>query len=353
MLLENIINSYMTLFSLSSFLIMLGVLKISSKYFKNAIDLDYKKPQAFHNEPIPRTGGLALICAFTLLVFSFEYIFSVNLTSYFIIVSLVFTLGLLDDLKFKITPNIRLFMMIIILSLCIYFFDLKIEKTGLAFLNYWLENNIFNLLFVLICFLFVINGSNFIDGFNGLLAIHSFIIILILNIIAANIEESNLYIFLTGQLFIIFVFLLFNFPKAKIFLGDSGSYSLGALIALDTITISQLTPNISPFFYCSLLFYVFFEVLFSFLRKTIKKRSPLLPDSDHLHMLVYKLLENKKTNFANPKTSILINLFYFTLVILSFLLKENALFVRYWFFLSLIIYLVFYIIIKKTLKAQV
>ena len=37
---------------------------------------------------------------------------------------------------------------------------------------------------------------------------------------------------LIAQIIILLSFLLFNFPKAKIFLGDSGSYLIGSLVAL-------------------------------------------------------------------------------------------------------------------------
>lgn len=352
MLLENIVNSYMTLFSLSSFLIFLAVYKISSKYFKKLYDLDFSKPQAFHIEPIPRIGGLALICSFIILVFSFQYLFNENQSKYFFITILIFSLGFLDDLKFKIEPNIRLILMILIFSICIFYFNIKIEKTGLAFLNNWLENTIFNLIFVLVCFLFVVNGSNFVDGFNGLLSIHSFILISFLTLIVSNISDSNLYVFFTGQLFLIFVFTLFNFPKAKIFLGDSGSYFLGTIISLNVINVSQITPNISPFFYCSLLFYLFFEVFFSFIRKALRKKSPLKPDSEHLHMLIYKNFYLKKNKYANPITSIVINFFYFILIVPAFIFRENAIFSRYWFFMLLITYLISYLFIKKISKDQ-
>ena len=353
MLLENIVNSYMTLFSLSSFLIFLAVYKISSKYFKKLYDLDFKKPQAFHVEPVPRIGGLALMCSFIILVFSFQYFFNENLSKYILITILIFSLGFLDDLKFKIEPNIRLILMIIIFSICIFYSNIKIEKTGLEFLNNWLENNIFNFIFVLICFLFIINGSNFVDGFNGLLSIHSFILIFFLTFISSSIADSNLYIFFTGQLFLIFVFTLFNFPRAKMFLGDSGSYFLGAILSLNVINVSQVTPKISPFFYCSLLFYLFFEVFFSFIRKALKKKSPLKPDSEHLHMLIYKTFYLKKNKNANPKTSIIINFFYLILIIPAFILKEDAIFSRYYFFLLIIIYLSSYLFIKKISKDQI
>ena len=39
-----------------------------------------------------------------------------------------------------------------------------------------MSNHLFSTIFVLLCFLFVINGANLIDGFNGLLSINLIII---------------------------------------------------------------------------------------------------------------------------------------------------------------------------------
>ena len=59
--------------------------------------------------------------------------------------------------------------------------------------------------------------------------------ILALNIILLfiNLENNheNLSIMIASQIVILISFLLFNFPKAKIFLGDSGSYLFGSLVA--------------------------------------------------------------------------------------------------------------------------
>ena len=68
-------------------------------------------------------------------------------------------------------------------------------------------------------FLFIINGANLIDGFNGLLAINLIIInsfLLYINLKNNNLEFS---IFLISQLTILICFLMFNFPRAKIFSG--------------------------------------------------------------------------------------------------------------------------------------
>ena len=211
------------------------------------------------------------------------------------------------------------------------------------FLSTLLNNNTFSSLFVLLCFLFVINGANLIDGFNGLLAINLIIINSILAYInlADGINEFSVVII--GQIIILFSFLLFNFPSAKIFLGDSGSYFLGSLVALNVIITNNLNPDYSSFFFCTLLFYLFFEVFFSFFRKIIQKKSPIHPDNEHLHMLsFYKISNIYGKNKGNYLNSIIINLFYLILIIPGLYLSKDPQLSRYWFFILLLIYLIIY-----------
>ena len=80
------------------------------------------------------------------------------------------------------------------------------------------SKQIFQIIFILLCFLFIINGANLIDGFNGLLTIHLNYNKFYTFIININNEQTELALIITGQIAIFFSFLLFNFPKAKIFL---------------------------------------------------------------------------------------------------------------------------------------
>ena len=139
-------------------------------------------------------------------------------------------------------------------------------------------------------FLFIINGANLIDGFNGLLTINLIIINIILTYININNENLELSILIISQIIILFSFLLFNFPNAKIFFGDSGAYTMGAMTSLNIIITNNSIPEISSYFFCTLLFYLFFEVFSRFLEK-FHKKIPIYPDDEHLHMLsFYKYL---------------------------------------------------------------
>ena len=117
------------------------------------------------------------------------------------------------------------------------------------------------------------------------------------------------------------------------FLGDSGSYLFGSLIALNTIITNNLNPSISSFFFCILLFYLFFEVFFSFLRKIYQKKSPVLPDNEHLHMLSFRIIKKSvDPENKNSMNSFLINCVFSCLVLPSIFFANNSLVCKYWFF---------------------
>ena len=324
---------------------------ISNKYnLKLLIDDELKKPQAFHQFPVPTVGGLGIFFSFLILCL---YLFLTKQFIYYEFLSfciLFFTLGLLDDLKLSIRPKFRLILMIVFLIALVISNEFYVKNTGISFLNRFLEIDIFALFFVCLCFLFIINGSNLIDGYNGLLGIHTLIILINLFFVNYFNGNNDLAFFIFSGILIVITFLIYNFPKATLFLGDSGSYFLGAFIAISVIKTSIANPSISPFYFCISLFYLFFEVFFSFIRKiTLEKRSPLFPDGKHLHMLLYKMLIKKNSDRlkSNYYVSVIINLTYLILIIPSIFMMKNGLFCKYYSLIFLVIYLFSYKILTK------
>ena len=262
---ESVEASFLSIFALISFFIYLITNKYSHKInYGVLLDRDFKKPQAFHDFAITRSGGLAAIISLSVFFIIYYLIYSKILYEYIFISYSMFFVGLLDDLKFNIKPSKRLILMIFLLITLIFTFNIKIMNIEIPFLNYFLQNNFFSAIFVLLCFLFVINGANLIDGFNGLLSINLIIInviLLYLNLSNGNLEFSFL---LTSQIIILLIFLLFNFPFAKIFLGDSGAYLMGSLVSLNIIITNNLNPNVSSFFFSALFYFIFFLRFFLF-----------------------------------------------------------------------------------------
>ena len=134
-----------------------------------------------------------------------------------------------------------------------------------------------------------------------------------------------------------------SLPNAKIFLGDSGSYLMGSLVALNVIITNNMNPDYSSFFFCILLFYLFFEVFFSFLRKIFQKKSPIHPDNQHLHMLIYEKVSLKFGKYkGNYLSSIIINFVYSLFILPALIFSKDPIICRYWFFSLIIIYLLIY-----------
>ena len=278
---------------ISTILLLLISIKIKkTKYLKNYSGDDHQKFTT--NKNIPLTGGFFIIIVFLLVLFEENNFFLISII-------LIFLLGLFSDLNKIISPNKRLLLQVIIVLFLIIFTNLEINSTRVIILDKFLENNIFNVFFVSFCVLVLINGTNFIDGLNGLSLGYYFIVTIALlnnNFYYSNLLQGNELLYLSCYLFI---FLILN-QSNLFFIGDSGSYSLGLIFSFLLINIYTVNSNISPFYIILLVWYPCFELLFSILRKFNINFSPAKPDIRHLHQLIYNLIKNKY-NFSKLKSN--------------------------------------------------
>ena len=191
------------------------------------------------------------------------------------------------------------------------YYDLSISNVRVFFIDFFLDYKFFSYIFVTFCLLIVVNGSNFIDGLNGLVS--GYYIIILAVILNLGLIETlyNLESVLINYLIILTYLLIFNYIN-KLYLGDSGSYLLGLATGVLLITLYNNIENISPFFIVLLLWYPCFENLFSILRKYKFNSSPLEADNKHFHQLLFNYLKTKlnySNLFINNLSSILITLF--------------------------------------------
>jgi UDP-N-acetylmuramyl pentapeptide phosphotransferase/UDP-N-acetylglucosamine-1-phosphate transferase len=332
---------------------------INKNFFLREIylDKDFLKPQSFHQIPTSRIGGVVILMfsIFVLLLFIENKNFS---SSIILLGTLFFSIGFFDDLKFKVKPEIRLLFMFLVSFIIIYLLDIKISTIQIKFLDDLINyNKVSQTLFICLCLLFIVNGSNFIDGFNGLLIIQYLIILSVLYLLIYKLDNlSYLKNYISFSILIGLSFLMFNFPYGKIFLGDGGAYFLGTNLSLIIIEVNKYNSltKFSPFLFSCLLFYIFFEVFFSFFRKIFfKKRSPLQPDADHLHMLLFRHINKKIDNLSrsNYLTAVIVNVVYFLLITPLFLIYDNGRMCKIYFLVLLFFYLFFYFFFqKKTFK---
>lgn len=208
-------------------LIILFIISIALNYtiIKIAPDIGFvTKPNPIvksHKTNVAFGGGITIFIPFLILFFLLD-VFLVYKNSLWILIGFVFLLGFSDDI-FKFTPIVKFILQI--LTICIFF---------------WLNANIkliHLILFYTLVLLSYQNSLNLIDIMDGLAASVSLIAFMgasiLYSIYGKGFTELS-YINLSIA-FCIAGFLLFNIHPAKIFLGDSGSLSLGMLYGVDVV----------------------------------------------------------------------------------------------------------------------
>lgn len=249
---------------------------------KKGIFLDsLEKIQKSHVLPTPRIGGLGIFLASMLIIYDTEIGTGLMLASI-----PAFIAGFMEDYSGKIAPLQRLAIMLLSPILCIIILgpSIIVQIGGLPI------PSIVATLITIVFSLAMINGVNFIDGQNGLAAGTIFISQLGCLMTSIILNDVNMLYICAIIAIGTFTFLFFNYPKAKIFLGDGGAYFLGFITAIVGICIyTRHTQEISLLLIPTLLIYPLWEVSFSTLRKIFfEKLSPLQSDKYHLHQLVFR-----------------------------------------------------------------
>ena len=238
--------------------------------------------------------------------------------------------------------------------LFVNFFEIRVFDLRNEYISSLLENNIISIVFVVLCFLVLINGSNFIDGLNGLqIGYYLIILIILLKNGFLNFTYIN-NIEVIYLIIILFYLLVLNFNE-KLFLGDSGSYTLSLFTGYFLVLVYNNNQNISPFFIALLLWYPCFENLFSILRKFTFNKSPLKPDNKHLHQLIYIYLKIQfkiKKNLANNISSIMINSFNLIFISIASLHYKHTFIQLVMILLFSLIYIYLYIRILKIISKK-
>ena len=269
-------------------LIFVILFLISKKldFLKDDISFSNHKIIGAENRSPLIIGGIFF--AITFLYFNPYSSINFNIT-----ILLITFLGLMSDKNIFSNPSIRLIIQILILFNFVYFAELQINDVRIDFLNHFLSNNIFNIFFTVFCLAILVNGTNFLDGLNGLVS--SYYLIVLLSIIYLIDNNLNLIEveFLKIIFFALIIFYFFNI-LGFVYLGDSGSYLIAFIIGVHLIELNEIEYSISPYYIVALLWYPAFENLFSILRRFLKKISVSNADNMHFHQLLFLYIKSKK-----------------------------------------------------------
>jgi UDP-GlcNAc:undecaprenyl-phosphate GlcNAc-1-phosphate transferase len=251
--------------------------------------LDRPNERSSHNEPTPKAGGVGIIVAFLLgIAVLYRYASFARLADpYFLGVigaaTAIALVALLDDLldwPFTVKLAAQVLAALVAVGSGLYLRDYRVPYVG-GFYVGWLGPPI------TICWiLFATNAMNFIDGLNGLAAGVTLVASGFLAGIAAS--HGGWFAYFTALLLASGVagFLPFNFPRARIFMGDVGSQFCGFMLAVLGVVASRFEGvELSFLLVPMLLSGVLFDVAFTLARRLLSGERITEAHRGHLYQV--------------------------------------------------------------------
>lgn len=284
----------MSIAFVTSLIVTLLVVRYDRLHGHLSADHDMVGVQKFHAVAVPRIGGIGVLvgAAFASLVLwglkPDENLGQFGLQVLFCSL-IAFAAGLVEDLTKKVGVKERLLATAASGALGGIILGAWLTRSGFPGLDYVLAVPVIYALVTCIAVSGVANAYNIIDGYNGLASVVAIIVLLGITYVAKQVGDAQISMISLAMVGAIAGFLVWNFPRGLIFLGDGGAYLIGFVIAELSVLLVARNPAVSPWFPLLLSFYPIFETIFSIYRKKIKRRiSPGIPDGLHLHMLIYK-----------------------------------------------------------------
>ena len=267
-----------------SFALVALVLKLSRKkgWF------DHTNERKIHNGSVPRLGGIGFITVFLVIAVVICLVTrgtepGLRYLPCLIALLLIMFLGVYDDFR-PIASRYKLLVQIIA--------ALVVIVPGYHFrrITYFDTGALPELLGYAITLLWIVgipNAINFVDGLDGLAGGLSSLIALFFGIIFFSYSKNPQNIlFCAAIVGVLLGFLVFNapLPKAKLFMGDCGSLSLGFLLALLPLMEGQDSPANLPVLYAAALLIIpVFDTTAAVWRRIRDGVSIFTPDKSHIH----------------------------------------------------------------------
>lgn len=267
-------------------------------FFKKNNVLEVPGGRKIHKGLVPSMGGIAIMIATFLALFSWLSLDQLANTRYLLIaLGLMFTLGLRDDLV-ELNALQKLVGQCVAAFLIAVMADIRL--TGLyGFAGIYELPLMLSYAITFITILVLTNAFNLIDGLDGLAGTISTITLSFLGWWFLNVGLLPYSIIAFTMVGGILSFLLYNWHPAKIFMGDTGSLSIGFMLSVlvilfidknGTMTyLPGLTFNAPIAAGVALLIVPIYDTARIFIKRTSKGKSPLMPDKGHVHHFLMRM----------------------------------------------------------------
>ena len=288
---------------------------ILKKWFTILKKFDNINHRSIHQTRATKTGGIGVFI--TLFIFSFYfYLYQIEIFDFSLLIPLgiMFIMGVYDDF-YNADFKLKFLLQIIVAKILIDQGFVIDNFHGVLGLNE--IPRIASQLFTTFVFLVIVNAINFIDGIDGLAITEGIKVIVLVEF--CSLESTPLLYIGMIIFFSLLPLYYFNFKKEnKVFLGDAGSLFLGSYISILVFYVLGPDYKFKPAFELNkavfsivLIVYPLFDLLRVFFKRLSNKKSPFLPDQNHIHhLLINARLSHFSSLLIIELSSLLIFLIY-------------------------------------------
>lgn len=263
--------------------------------------VDVPNDRSSHTTATPHGGGIAIAITWFIGISYLYYTNDINSSLYYalLIGVIISVVSYLDDL-YELSAKVRLITQMIVAVLGLYFLG-GLEKINLVLFS--IENQIFTNIFAILMIVWFINLYNFLDGIDGYAGSE-----------AVFLGIAGFLLF-SGSHFLVFIvavlgFLIWNWYKAKIFMGDVGSTLLGYNVAV--FAIYYTNQEASNLWIWIILFGVFwFDATITLYRRYKNREKLSLAHKKHAYQ---RLTQSGWVHSKVVLFSILVNVVLFCIV---------------------------------------
>ena len=299
---------YILLTIFLSLFFILFIIKYADKLYL----IDTPNERSSHIREIPLGAGIGFILAMIIGIINYDIRIPTQHWYIFVSILMILSIGIIDDISHA-TPKAKIIVIIAAIVL-LWWNGISIESLGTYFghevLLGWLA-----LPLTMIALVGFTNALNLIDGIDGLAGTVSLFMIASFGYIGYRQADTLMIVLSSFTVASIVPFILLNFKPAKIFMGDSGSLTLGFIIAVLAILSLKYIHPIAALYFTALPIYDTFTVIIRRIRKSV----PIFqPDQTHIHHLLMKYIgdrdaEGKRTGTRRTVTILVVLQFLFML----------------------------------------
>jgi len=267
----------------------LVLLRLLARLARRVGLVDYPGRRKRHRGEIPLIGGPAIFAGLGFgVLFTSEPLYPYR--PLFAALAILLIAGLLDDLR-DLTPRQKFLAQLIAGFCMVYWGNHTVLSLGDLFAIGNISTEYWAVPFTLIALLGLINAVNMIDGADGLASGLSLIALLFLATSALLTGRAMSAEVLFTIVAVVLAFWVMNMrfpwqPHAKVFLGDSGSMILGALLTWFSIEIARGRAGIYPIAAVWFLALPLIDMGVVIVRRLLRGHSPFRAGRDHFHHML-------------------------------------------------------------------